>query len=175
MGTHNRFARLGDDVYLEVIAVEPGVTRPRHRRWFGLDDGEAVMRDWQAGRRLRAYVARCPDLAQTIGGRTPLFGTPMEISRGDRRWRFGVRRDGALPGNGDLPSLIDWGARGTPAPTMPDLGLRLASLVVETPKPDSVCATLEAIGMATKPDIRKGEAVRLIAAIETPRGARVLT
>ena len=175
MGTHNKLARLGDDVFLEVIAVEPGAPRPRHRRWFGLDDREAVLRDWQAGRRLRAYVGRCTGLAQTIVERTGVFGSPMQISRGDRRWVFAVRPDGALPADGALPCLIDWGARGTPAPAMPDLGLSLKSLDVETPEPDAVRASLDAIGMADKPDIRFGATVKLIAAIDTPHGVRLLT
>src|SRR5262245_22737988 len=36
MGTHNHLLRLGDDVFLEVIAVDPDGPRPAHRRWFGL-------------------------------------------------------------------------------------------------------------------------------------------
>ena len=174
MGTHNRLARLGDDVFLEVIAVEPGARRPEHRRWFGLDDSEAVLRDWQAGRRLRAYVARCSGLADTIGARTDVFGRPMQISRGDRRWVFGVRADGRLSADGALPCLIDWGSRGTPAPTMPELGLTLKSFVFETPEPDDVRSTLDAIGMDAKPDIRRGAAAKLIAAIDTPNGVRLL-
>jgi len=175
MGTHNRLARLGGDVFLEVIAVEPGAPPPAHRRWFGLDDIDAVERDWRAGRRLRAWVARCTGLADTIGGRTAEFGSPMQISRGDRRWLFGVRPDGALPADGALPCLIDWGGRGTPAPAMPELGLSLEGLVIETPEPDRVRTTLDAIGMTDKPDIRRGATVKLIAAVETPAGVRLLT
>jgi hypothetical protein len=99
----------------------------------------------------------------------------MEISRGDRRWTFGVRPDGALPGDGALPNLIDWGARDTPAPAMPDLGLRLVSLVVETAEPDDIRTMLDAIGMADGPDVRQGGMVKLIAVIDTPRGVRLLT
>jgi hypothetical protein len=175
MGTHNRLARLGDDVFLEVIAVEAGAPRPAHRRWFGLDDAEGIARDWAAGRRLRAWVARCSGLADTIGVHRAEFGAPMQISRGDRRWSFGVRTDGALTAGGALPCLIDWGAPGTPAPAMPDLGLRLASFVIEAPEADAVRATLDAIGMDGTPDIRAGVAVKLFAAIETPSGVRLLT
>jgi len=81
----------------------------------------------------------------------------------------------AMPAGGALPCLIDWGTRGTPAPDMPDLGLSLKSLDVETPEPDAVRASLDAIGMADKPDIRSGAAVKLIAAIDTPHGVRLLT
>jgi hypothetical protein len=174
MGTHNHLLRLGDDLFLEVIAVDPDAPRPAHRRWFGLDDRAALDRHWRAGRRLRGYVARCSGLAETIGAQTSTFGMPIEVSRGDLRWSFAVRADGALPLDGALPSLMDWGERGTPVPTMSDFGLRMRGLVVETPDPDAVHAALEAIGMVGKPEIRRGDAVRLSATIETPQGVRML-
>src|SRR6185312_3978330 len=37
MGTHNHLMQLGNSVFLEVIAPDPGVT-PQRPRWFGLDD-----------------------------------------------------------------------------------------------------------------------------------------
>lgn len=175
MGTHNHLLSLGGEVYVDVIAVDPSAPRPSHRRWFGLDDGDAVARHWQAGRRLRGYVARCNDVAATVGGQAETFGSPMQVSRGDRRWTFAVRADGRLPLDGALPCLIDWGERGTPAPEMPDFGLRLQSLRVETPYPDAVHAALDTIGMLRKPQIRRGPQVRLTAAIQTPSGVRMLS
>ncbi|KAB2919486.1 MAG: VOC family protein [Hyphomicrobiaceae bacterium] len=175
MGTHNHLLRLGDGVFLEVIAVDPDAPQPAHRRWFGLDDRAAVERHWHAGRHLRAYVARCTGVADTIGARGSTFGAPMRLTRGDRGWTFGVRPDGELPAGGALPHLMDWGERGTPAPTMQDFGLTLRELVVETPDPDAVHAALDAIGLAAKPAIRRADAVRLSAAIDTPQGVRTLT
>jgi hypothetical protein len=174
MGTHNRLVGLGPDVYLEVIAIDPDAPRPLQRRWFGLDDRQTVERHWREGRRLRSYAARCTDIAATIGAQGETFGAPMRISRGDRQWLFAVRPDGEPPQGGALPCLIDWGERGTPAPAMPDLGLRLHRLRVEAPDPDVVHAVLAAIGLACKPEIRRGPAVRLTATIATPDGVRVL-
>jgi catechol 2,3-dioxygenase-like lactoylglutathione lyase family enzyme len=175
MGTHNHLLRLGDNVYAEVIAIAPDAPRPSHRRWFGLDDRDAVRRHWDAGRCLGAYVARCTDVAATVGAQAGTFGTPMQISRGDRQWMFAVRPDGELPLGGALPCLMDWGERGTPAPTMTDFGLRLQNLLVEAPDPDAVRAALDAIGMARKPEIRRAPEVRLTATILTPQGVRVLS
>lgn len=174
MGTHNCLVGLGANVYLEVIAADPDAPRPGHHRWFGLDDREAVERHWCEGRRLRGYVARCTDLAATIGAEGETFGSPMRISRGDRHWLFATRADGELPMGGALPCLIDWGQRGTPAPSMPDLGLRLQSLSVETPDPDAVHAALDTIGVTRRPEIRRGPQVRLTATIATPTGVCVL-
>jgi hypothetical protein len=42
MGTHNRLLRLGDEVFLEVIAVDPAAEMSTRPRWFGLDDADAV-------------------------------------------------------------------------------------------------------------------------------------
>src|SRR4051794_29994915 len=35
MGTHNVLLRLGPDVYLEVIAIDPAARPPGRVRWFG--------------------------------------------------------------------------------------------------------------------------------------------
>jgi catechol 2,3-dioxygenase-like lactoylglutathione lyase family enzyme len=175
MGTHNHLLSLGRDVYLEVIAIDPAAPQPPHRRWFGLDDRDAVERHWREGRHLRGYVAHCTDVAATVGAQADSFGAPMRISRGDRHWMFAVRPDGELPLNGALPCLIDWGERGAPAPTMTDLGLRLQELLVETPDHDAVHTALDGIGMARKPEIRRGPEVRLTATIATPNGVRVLS
>src|SRR3981189_2018524 len=56
MGTHNLLLRLGDGVFLEVIAVDPAAGTPAGPRWFGLDDGGGVLSAWDEGRRLGAGV-----------------------------------------------------------------------------------------------------------------------
>ena len=38
MGTHNALLRLGDRIYLEIIAIDPEGTKPSRPRWFDLDD-----------------------------------------------------------------------------------------------------------------------------------------
>ena len=176
MGTHNHLLRIGESMFLEVIAADPSAGRPSpHRRWFGLDDPAQVRRDWRDGRRLRGWIARCSGLEATIGKRAPTFGVPMAVSRGDRNWQFSVRADGTLPADGGLPHLIDWGEAGPPAPGMPDLGCKLHALVIETPEPAFVRSTTETLGLPFAPGVRDGKVVRLIAAIETPFGIRILT
>ena len=175
MGTHNCLLRIGEDVFMEVIAVDPDAPKPPIKRWFGLDDQVALRRNWQSGRRLGAYVARCHDVAATIGSQGDTFGQSAQLTRGDLVWTFAVRPDGALPLGGALPHVMDWGPRGALAYVLKDFGLRLRELVVETRDPDAVHARLDAIGMTRKPQIRRADAVRLSAAIETPQGVRMLT
>lgn len=54
MGTRNRLLRLGDDVFLEVIAIDPDAPPPGRPRWFGLDDVSEIRSAWDSGQRLRA-------------------------------------------------------------------------------------------------------------------------
>jgi hypothetical protein len=69
MGTHNHLLQLGDGVYLEIVARDPAAAPQAHRRWFGLDDQRRVRADWDAGRRLRGWVARTDRQARPHHGR----------------------------------------------------------------------------------------------------------
>jgi len=140
MGTHNLLLRLGADVFLEVIAVDPEAERPRRRRWFGLDDLEAVQAAWDEGRRLRARVARTSDFA-----------------------------------SGFAPSVMDGGARGTPAPSMPDFGFRLKSFQIEHPEADQVRELYADLEIIDPPTVIKAKNFRYIAEIETPRGVALIS
>ncbi|MCR0982898.1 VOC family protein [Roseomonas populi] len=174
MGTHNRLLRLGEDAFLEVIAIDPTAPAPGRPRWFGLDDTAARRADWEEGRRLRAWVARTGDLDPLLARRGALLGEAVSVSRGDRRWRFALRPDGALPAGGALPCIIDWGSRGCPAPAMPDQGARLASFTLDHPDPASVRDLHQGIGLSGAPLLRPGPGPRLQAVIDTPAGPRTL-
>ena len=175
MGTHNMLLRLGADFFLEIIAVDPNAPRPPHARWFGLDERDTLHEHWNAGRRLRGMVARTDDLAALAGLGPDLLGTPMRITRGEREWTFAVRADGRLPFDGAVPHLMDWGARGPAGPQLPDLGCKLLELVLETPAPAAVEGMHARIGLAGGPKLRVGPHQKLLAAIETPSGVRILT
>ncbi|MBB5692546.1 VOC family protein [Muricoccus pecuniae] len=175
MGTHNHLLRLGDGAFLEVIAADPAAPAPAGPRWFGLDDAETLRADWEAGRRLRAWVARTEALPELLARHGDLLGTAASVSRGDRRWTFAVRPDGGLPAGGAAPCPIDWGPRGCPATAMPDLGARLATFTVEHPDPDAIGALHASLGLADPPRLRPGPALRLEAVIDTPSGPRVLS
>jgi hypothetical protein len=174
MGTYNYLLRLGEDVFLEVIAVDPEAARPAHPRWFGLDDAAQVRCDWDAGRRLRTWVARTSELDAILDRMSPLLGRSRRVSRGDRAWSFGVRDDGALPLDGLAPCLIDWGGRGSPVPAMPDLGARLSSFVVEHPDPGEVERLHRDLGVVAPIAVRPGPRLRYEAVIETGEGTRIL-
>jgi Glyoxalase-like domain len=175
MGTHNVLLRLGEDCFLEVITVDPNAPKPAHRRWFGLDDKDAVDDHWQAGTRLRGMVARTDKLTATVAQSPELLGTPMRLTRGDLAWDFAVRTDGRLPMDGAVPHLMDWGVQGPAAPRLPDLGCRLIELVLETPAPEAIEGVYARIGLFGGPKLRQGARQKLMAVIETPTGVHLLT
>lgn len=175
MGTHNHLLRLGDDVFLEVIAVDPQAEQPPWPRWFGLDDQAALRRAWDAGLRLRGWVARTRDIDALLAEHGALFGEKRRVSRGDLAWHFAVPKDGSLPGGGSLPSVMSWGDGGTPAPRMPDLCARLRAFEVELPDPAALGASFERLGASGAPIVRHGDTLRYRATIETPGGSKLLT
>lgn len=75
MGTHNRLMRLGEDEFLEIIAVDPAAPAPGRPRWFALD------RYRSKPPRLRTWIARTPDLDASLAAAASV-GVATEITRG---------------------------------------------------------------------------------------------
>ena len=156
MGTHNRLLRLGDDVYLEVIAVNPAAPPPGRPRWFGMD--RAPERPY-----LATWVARS-DAIDSF----PLLGDPEAMSRGDLSWRLTVTRDGSLPCGGVAPALIQWPGR-NPAQRMAEQGCSLVELEGFHPEPERIRSVLDAIGFQGMFSVKKGPP-SLVAHIRTAHG-----
>lgn len=165
MGTHNHVLRLGDDAYMEIIAIDPNAPAPTGRRWFGLGDPAAVRRDWDAGRRLRTWVAATDSLDAVLAQHGDLFGGQTRISRGGKYSQFSLLPDGALPMDGILPSIIDRGGRPAPAPRMDDHGAVLQRFVLEHPHPAEVTALYGQIGINGAPVVRDAPQIRYVATI----------
>ncbi|MEQ8666899.1 MAG: VOC family protein [Rhodospirillales bacterium] len=172
MGTHNAVMRLGndggDDAYLEIIAVDPDAPQPDRPRWFGLD--EPLERDAA----LLHWVVATDDIDAALGDAIPESGAATPAARGNLVWSISIAEDGRLPMGGAFPTLIEWRSRPHPAGSMADLGCSLASLTVRHPDIERVAAFLD--GRLADPRVRlaRGDAVRLIAEIDTPSGRRVL-
>jgi hypothetical protein len=169
MGTHNRLLRLGDDIYLEVIAVDPAARLPGRPRWFGLD---TLALD--AMPRLVGWVARADDISAAAAASPEPLGAIERMSRGDLSWRLTVPPDGLLPLGGAAPLLIQWDTSHHPAARLPDDGLALVRLDVTHPDPDRVRRLLTAVGFAGPVAIHSGDRVAVAAEIRTPSGVRRL-
>lgn len=173
MGTHNRLLRLGPRLYLELIAIDPAVPAPLRPRWFGLDD--PALREKLAERpRLIHWVARCECIDPAHAGPG---GEILDMARGDFRWRIGVPADGHPPGDGLLPSLIEWRSPAHPADRLPERGCTLMKLEGFHPEPARIRSALAALGLEGVLALyaaEAGEAAGLAAYLKTPGGLREL-
>jgi hypothetical protein len=172
MGTHNLLLRLGDSMYLEVIAPNPSVARPRRPRWFALDE---LSTDSEP--RLAAWVARTADIYATQAAIMESLGEIEPMTRGSLQWLITVPANGCLPLGGAAPALIQWQSPIHPALSMPDMGCSLQKLEVFHPNPGRVSALLHALCLQDSVQVsplatRQGP--YLIAHILTPNGVCTL-
>jgi hypothetical protein len=165
-GTHNLLLGLEDGLYLEVIAVDPAVPLPAVPRWFDLDR-------FAGAPRLGTWICRCDDLEAGLSKAPPDAGVPVDLARGDLRWRMGVARDGRMPFAGGFPALIQWqGAH--PAARLVPSGCRLRRLMVAHPQAHALREALDRAGAEGLVVIEQAKTIALRAEIETPHGLRVL-
>ncbi|HKE39263.1 MAG TPA: VOC family protein [Casimicrobiaceae bacterium] len=169
MGTYNSVLRLGDRIYLEVIAVDPEAKGPGRPRWFELDR-PAMQELLGASPRLIHWVARCDDIdaARRVYPVDP--GPVRAASRGALHWRITIPDDGHLPGGGVLPTLIQWADARHPTEAMADERIRLTALAATHPTPGLIRAALAALGLSDVLRVSYDRAPRLAAMLSTPRG-----
>ncbi|NKI97657.1 VOC family protein [Rhizobacter sp. SG703] len=172
MGTHNLLLRLGDSLFLEVIAVNPDAPRPTRPRWFALDALHA-----NAPPRLTTWVARTDDIRRAGASAPEALGPIEPITRGRLQWLITIPADGSLPLGGAAPALIEWQTPVHPASGLQDVGCSLQRFEVFHPEPDRIGALLAALGLAQAvvvSPLPAGAAPRLVAQIRTPSGLRTI-
>ena len=163
MATHNRLLGLGD-LYLEVIAADPDAPKPAWPRWFDLDRFAGTPR-------LTNWICACDNLELALSAAPDGTGAPVDLQRGDLRWRMAVPENGILPYGGGFPALIQWqGAH--PAPRLPDVGARLKLLEIVNPRAGEMGHFLRLDDDRVR--IVQGDKVALRAEIATPHGVRLL-
>lgn len=169
MGTHNRLLRLGDDAYLEIIAIDPEAPPPQRARWFDMDD-PSLQASVDATPKLVHFVARCDDARAAVQSLADIGidrGALVPASRGALQWQITIRPDGARLFDGCLPTLIQWdGAH--PCDSLPAAGISLRALRVVHPQAQQLRAASAAIGLAGI-ELSAG-APSLVATLDTPRG-----
>jgi hypothetical protein len=170
MGTHNRVLRIGDGIYLEVIAADPTLPAPSRPMWLSLGTQEMQAR-LAYEPRLLTFVARV-DAIEDIAARLPLFGRVENLSRGAFSWQFAFPRDGSLIEEGVLPYLIRWNG-GSPAEALPESGVTFEGLSLRHPEPERVAEVLAAAGFelaAAQKMLVRASAPGLTLTLNTPRG-----
>lgn len=169
MGTHNALVKLGERLYLEIIAIDPGGDKPARKRWFDLDDGN-LMADLFDRPRLIHWVARTHDIAFAVehAGYDP--GPILPFARGEYRWRLTVPEDGSRPGRGVLPTLLQWDVAAHPADTLPESKLSLAELAASHPDANAVRKSLDRLGLGETCRVTFDREARVAVMLHTPRG-----
>ena len=130
MGTHNRVIKIGENIYLEVIAIDPKANKPQHFRWFNLDNEKQQAR-LKISPEIIGYVIENenPDILN-------LYNPFFEASREDYRWEFAIpKSDNSLINDeliesGMVPSLINWKSK-KPVYQMIDNHLQLEKIQIE--------------------------------------------
>lgn len=172
MGTQNLLLRLGDSVYLEVIAPDPKAPLPCRPRWFALDTLAA-----DAAPALAAWVARTADIEASVAACSEPLGHIEAMSRGALNWLITIPGDGALPMNGVAPALIEWQVDAHPAARLRDHGLSLIKLELFHPEPERIARLLLSLGLDGQLVVHpstEGRGAGLVAHINTPQGPRQL-
>lgn len=175
MGTYNHLLQLGRTTYLEIVALDPHGDPPGRRRWFGLDDQRQIRADWDAGRRLRGWVARTDAIDAVIAGREHVFGRKVALPWAEPSFDFAIPDDGSLPLDGAAPSLIDRRGKPRSMATMADLGARLRSFSLDHPDASAIAELYRELHIDHPPTIARGSELRYRARIETPAGVKELS
>jgi hypothetical protein len=169
MGTHNSLLKLGEKVYLEVIAIDPDGAAPTRPRWFALDMATLQSALTEAPQLIH-WVARTDDIgaARRMCPIDP--GEVHAMARGAFEWQITIPADGHLPGGGLLPTLLQWADERHPADAMPDSGIRLVALAGAHPEPNAIRSALAALSLSDTIKITFAATPRLATMLRTPRG-----
>jgi Glyoxalase-like domain len=168
-GTHNKVLRLGDDIYLEVIAPDP--TSDIRPKWFGLGD-EGMLESLQKNPRLITYVAQTDNIDKLLK-QTNYPLTVQATQRDTLRWQFGFTADGNLLSDGLLPHLIQWESN-HPTQAMKEVGCSLVRLQGFHPEPAVIQQTLQTLGFSDM-TVQYNTVPKLQALIQTPRGLKIVS
>tara|TARA_B100000963_G_C22367622_1_gene554434 strand:- start:53 stop:703 length:651 start_codon:yes stop_codon:yes gene_type:complete len=108
MGTHNRVIRISEEIYLEVVSIDPQNKNPKNKRWFNLDDPN-LQNKLKKSPQIIGYVIETNDL-----NITKYYDPFFEASRSNYNWQFAMPTykndniDSEIIKTGIIPSLIFW-------------------------------------------------------------------
>lgn len=164
-GTHNALLSLGTGVYLEVIARDPDLPAPQR--------GALLDIPATAGSRLLTWALRVGDVRQAAESARKAGAEFGAVETGSR-----AKPDGsmiswtltdpyAMPMDGAMPILIDWGNTVHPSGAVPSGG-ELVELAIEHPDDESVRKALSALGAEI--EVRRGDEFLIRATIRTKNG-----
>lgn len=170
MCTHNLFLRLGDALFLEVIACNPKAEKPKRPRWFALDEINS-----NTPAMLKTWVVRTDNIQASFESCAEPIGEIETMSRGETQWLITIPKDGSLPINEGAPALIQWQNNDShPASKLNDYGLSLIKLQIYHPEPKRLLGFLSSIDLKGNIEVLEADETRFIATIDTPTGIKTL-
>ena len=103
------------------------------------------------------------------------LGRVHALSRGEYRWRITIPDDGALPGRGLVPTLIQWDVPTHPADRLGNANVSLLELAGTHPDPQTIRTTLRNLGLERAMHVSYDRETRLCAMLRTPKGVVTLS
>ena len=165
-GTHNRLIGLEEGLYLEAIAIDPSAGGLAYPRWFALDD-------FRGPPRIGNWICRVDDLEAALRAVPEGAGRPVDLARGDLRWRMAVPETGMLPYDNCAPALMQWEGEAHPTQRLDASGCRLVTLTVQHPQAETLAAALAPVFTDARVVFEVGTPA-LSARFDTPAGRAVL-
>lgn len=168
MGTHNKLINLGNSTYLEVIAINPHLPKPRRPRWFNLDHVQPGSEP-----RLLTWVAKTNDIERATSNSTLQHGRIELLQRGIYQWQIAIPEDGHMPMQGLTPTLIQWQGESHPALILSPSDVTLTSIEAFHPNADELNTSLDAIGFNgkfTATRVKTSDTQKLQASFKCPKG-----
>lgn len=175
MGTHNRVLRVGDGIFLELLAIDPAGTSPHRPRWFGMDDTHQRKKLVERPRPV-GWVLSTLDVAVAHAASRVDLGEILAMSRGTRSWRITVPTSGMTAFDGCFPSLIQWSEGPPPANGMSFLGPVLEHVILHHPRSNDLRVALDELGAGHLAEVKQGAEPHLAFSFRMPDGSsRILT
>jgi hypothetical protein len=165
--THNRLLKLDHKIYIEVIAIDPDVDKPKTSRWFNLDK-------FSGAPRIINWVCRCDNLTKILNGFPKSVGEIISMERGFLTWDITVSITGVLPFGGAHPSIIQWKKKVHPTSQLLEHNLSLDFLEITHPNAEELKTYLNSFS-DSRIRIKQGSHVNFLAKINTPAGAKFLS
>lgn len=147
MATHNRIMRVGDGVFLELLAIDKEAPPLARTRWFAMDDPGQAARLAQRPRPV-GWVVSTSNLDAVLAAASVDLGRVLRMSRGERSWRLTVPDDGRMPFGGLVPAVIQWSEGPHPSTGMSFLGPSLERVVLRHPEADKLRVVLDSLGVS---------------------------
>lgn len=125
--------------------------------------------------RLIHWVARTEAIERLAVACPMPLGPIHPMARGDFRWRITIPDDGALPGKGVVPTLIQWDVPVHPADKLPNSSVSLDAFAATHSDPTPIRAALAKLGVEGAVRVSYDRETRLAAMLRTPRGVVTLS